>query len=172
MSLQVRTAYLYTSLPSNMIATLKMSCAIRKPAYSIYETKDPDQRLCFRYIVQFLYFLNKNFKLLAILCGCTAWFVSNLLGSLEDRLSHDVAQNVFSKFQYLVTQNSAVKACIKCCKKKAGKSLYKKVKKELEDSDWPPVGQVTYMSANQDEEQNDTQVYIDNVGLDASINLS
>ena len=65
-----------------------------------------------------------------------------------------------------------MKTCIKCCKKKVGKSLYKKVKKELEDSDWPPVGQVTYMSANQDGENNDSQVYIDNVGLDVSINLS
>ena len=72
----------------------------------------------------------------------------------------------------MVTQNNAVKACIKFCKKKSGKSMYKIVKKELEDSDWPPVGQVTYMSANQEEGISDTQVYIENVGLDASINLS
>ena len=31
------------------------------------------------WIVQYLYFLNKNFKPLAISSGCTAWFVSDLV---------------------------------------------------------------------------------------------
>lgn len=74
--------------------------------------------------------------------------------------------------EYLVTENQLVKACIKRCKKKETKTQYKKIKKELEKSDWPPVGQVTYMSANHDAENSDTQVYIDNTPLDASINLS
>ena len=46
------------------------------------------------------------------------------------------------------------------------------IKKELETSDWPPVGQVTYMSANLDEDDNNTQVYIDSIPLDGSINIS
>ena len=71
-----------------------------------------------------------------------------------------------------MTENRAVKSCIKCCTKKATKSKYKKIISELEDSDWPPVGQVTYMSANHDEANNDTHVYVDNIALDASINLS
>ena len=44
-------------------------------------------------IVQSLYFLYiRNFKPLAILCGCTARFVSNLVGNPEDRFSHNEAQ--------------------------------------------------------------------------------
>ena len=39
-----------------------------------------------------LYFLYiRNFKPLAILCGCTAWFVSDLVGNPEDRFSHNEA---------------------------------------------------------------------------------
>ena len=43
-------------------------------------------------IVQFLYMYFLNFKPLAIFCGCTARFVSDLVGNPEDRLSHDEAQ--------------------------------------------------------------------------------
>ena len=48
-----------------------MSFVVRKPAFCIRENKDADQlrgnreadqRLCFRYIVQFLYFLNPKFQ--------------------------------------------------------------------------------------------------------------
>ena len=78
----------------------------------------------------------------------------------------------FTLFQYLVTENNAVKHCIKCIKKKKSSSKYKMIKKELETSDWPPVGQVTYMSANLDEDDNNTQVYIDSIPLDGSINVS
>ena len=46
-----------------------------------------DQRLCFRNIVKI-----RNFKVLAISCGCTAWFVSNLVGNPEVRFSRDKAQ--------------------------------------------------------------------------------
>ena len=31
-------------------------------------------------------------KILAIFCGCTAWFVSDLVGNPEDRFSRDEAQ--------------------------------------------------------------------------------
>ena len=44
-------------------------------------------------IVQSLYFLNpKYFKPLVIFIDCTAWFVSYLVGNLEDRFSHNEAQ--------------------------------------------------------------------------------
>ena len=33
-----------------------------------------------------------NFKPLAIFDGCTAWFVSDMVGNPEDRFSHDTAQ--------------------------------------------------------------------------------
>ena len=51
-----------------------------------------DQVLCFAtWIVQSLNFLNPNFKSIAIFCGCTAWFVSDLVGNLEDRFSRNTA---------------------------------------------------------------------------------
>ena len=34
----------------------------------------------------------RNFKPLAILCGCTVWFVWGLVGNPEDRFSHNEAQ--------------------------------------------------------------------------------
>ena len=37
----------------------------------------------------------RNFKLLAILCGCTAWFVWDLVGNPEDRLSHKEAHMIY-----------------------------------------------------------------------------
>ena len=42
-------------------------------------------------IVQSLYFLNPNFKLLTISCGCTARFVSDLVENPEDWFSHNEA---------------------------------------------------------------------------------
>ena len=43
----------------------------------------------------------RNFKPLAIFCGCTAWFVSDLVGNHEDRFSHNEAHI------YLGQSNSA-----------------------------------------------------------------
>ena len=69
-----------------------------KPDFCICENKDADQlcsnreadqRLCFRYIDASSI---RNFKPLAILCGCTAWFVSDLVGNSKDRFSHNEAQ--------------------------------------------------------------------------------
>ena len=72
---------------------------MRKPAFCICENKGADQlhvnhaanqRLCFRYIeskVQSLYF--RNLKALAIFCGCTVRFVSDLVGNPKDRFSRD-----------------------------------------------------------------------------------
>ena len=76
---------------------------MRKPAFCICENKDADQlrgnreadqRLCFRYTDSTIPLLpiEKNFKLLAILCGCTARFVSDLVGNPKDRFSHNKAQ--------------------------------------------------------------------------------
>ena len=75
---------------------------MRKPVLCICENKDADQlhshcaaeqRLCFRYTDSTIPLLPKseNFKPLAIFCGCTAWFVSDLVGNPEDRFSHNQA---------------------------------------------------------------------------------
>ena len=64
-----------------------------KSAFCICENKDADQRLCFRYTDTTIPLLSKseNFQPLAIFCGCTAWFVWNLVGNPEDRFSHNEA---------------------------------------------------------------------------------
>ena len=81
---------------------------MKKPAFCTCKDKDADQLrvnhaadqgLCFCHIINTNYnpstFQIGNFKPLAIFCGCTARFVSDLVGNPEDRLSHDIAQNVF-----------------------------------------------------------------------------
>ena len=76
---------------------------MRKPDFCICENKDADQlrgdreadqRLCFRYIDSTIPLLSKfrNFKPLAIFCGCTVRFVSDLVGNPEDRFSQNEAQ--------------------------------------------------------------------------------
>ena len=75
---------------------------MRRPAFCICENKDADQlrgnreadqRLCFRYTDSKFPLLSKSeiFKSLAIMCGCTAWFVSDLVGNPEDRFSQNEA---------------------------------------------------------------------------------
>ena len=69
---------------------------MRKPAIYICINKDADQLhgyhaayLAFVFatqIVQSLYFLNPNFKPLAIFCGCAAWFVSVKVGDQKTSL--------------------------------------------------------------------------------------
>ena len=70
---------------------------MRKPAFCICKNKDADQlrsdcaadqRLCIRYIYSTI---PLNFRPLAILCGCTAWLVWDLVGNPEDRFSHNEA---------------------------------------------------------------------------------
>ena len=75
-----------------------MSRVMRKPAFCICVNKHAgnrtaDQRLCFRYIGSSIPLLPifRNFKHLAIFCGCTARFVSDLIGDSEDKFSHDAA---------------------------------------------------------------------------------
>ena len=68
-----------------------MSHIMRKPAFCICKNKGADQlhsnqaadqRLCFRYIDSTISLLAKgNFKPLAIFCGCTVWFVLDLVGN-------------------------------------------------------------------------------------------
>ena len=91
---------------------------MRKPAFCICENKDADQlrgnretdqRLCFiaTGIVQSLYFLNRNFKHLDIFCGCTAWFVWDLVGNPDDRFSQNEAQVISGHSVALLSCTSA-----------------------------------------------------------------
>ena len=79
-----------------------MSLVVRKPAFCIYENKDPDQlrgnreadqRLCFRYTDSTIPLLPKSeiSSLLTIFYRSTAWFVSDLVENPEDRFSHNEA---------------------------------------------------------------------------------
>ena len=70
---------------------------MRKPVFCICKNKDADQirgnreadqRLCFRYTYSTII---RNFQPLAIFCGCTARFLSDLVGNPEDRFSHNEA---------------------------------------------------------------------------------
>ena len=71
---------------------------MRIPTFCICENKDADQFrgnreayecLCIRYIDSTIPLLSKSL----VFCGCTAPFVSGLVGNPEDRFSHDVAHN-------------------------------------------------------------------------------
>ena len=71
-----------------------MSRVMNKPAFCICENKDAAQlhsnrAASFRYIDSTII---RNFKPLAIFCGCTAWFVLDLVGNTEDRFFHVTAQ--------------------------------------------------------------------------------
>ena len=87
------------SLPP-YLDNIHISRAMTKPDLCLCRNKgtdqlrrncETDQRLCFRYtIVQFLYFLNPNFRSLAI-CACTSWFVWDLVGNPFDWFSYVAA---------------------------------------------------------------------------------
>ena len=77
-----------------------MRHVIRKPAFCVCENKGADQLpsncaadqcLCFHYRDSTISILPKTkiFKPLAIFCGCTARFVSDLVGNPKDRFSRD-----------------------------------------------------------------------------------
>ena len=81
-----------------------MSLVIRKPAFCICENKDvdqlrgnreADQRLCFRYTNSTIPLLLMTSEIssldLAIFCGGTDRFVSDLVGNPEDRFSQNEA---------------------------------------------------------------------------------
>ena len=78
---------------------------MRKHDFCISDNKDADQlrsncktdqRLCFRYIDLSTYYI-QNFKPLAILCGCTTWYVSDLVGNPKDRFSRNAAQIIVNE---------------------------------------------------------------------------
>ena len=83
-----------------------MSLIMRKTVFCICENKDADQlrghreadqRLCFRYTdstIPLLPIKIRNFKPLAIFCGCTARFMSDLVGNPEDWFSHNEAHMI------------------------------------------------------------------------------
>ena len=78
-----------------------MSLVVRKLAFCICENKDTDQlcgnheadqRLCFCHMdTQSFYFLNTKFQASSHLLGCTAWFVSDLVGNPKYQFSHNEA---------------------------------------------------------------------------------
>ena len=81
---------------------------MRKPEVCICENKDADQlrgnreadqHLCFRYTDSTIPLLSisKILKPLAIFCGCTAWFVCDLVENPEDRFSHNEAHLTISE---------------------------------------------------------------------------
>ena len=77
---------------------------MRKLAFCICENKDTDrvcsnreadQRLCFRYIDSTIPLLPKS-EISSIFCGCTARFVSDLVGNPEDWFFSDEDQMIVS----------------------------------------------------------------------------
>ena len=76
-----------------------MSHIMRKLVFAYAKTKAAVKRLCFGHIDSTIYFL--NFKPLDIFCGCTARFVSDLVGNPDDRFRRDAAK------MSLVTKTSA-----------------------------------------------------------------
>ena len=82
-----------------ILKTYLMSRAMRIPVFGYARTKTQISCAVMKLIcafvfvtliVKFLYFL--NVKPLAILCCCTARFVSDLVGNPQDKVSHDAAQ--------------------------------------------------------------------------------
>ena len=59
-------------------------------------------------IIRSLFFLNPKFQASSIFCGCTARFVSDLVGNPEDRFSHNEAHlmpiNIWACSVYNVIQ--------------------------------------------------------------------
>ena len=77
-----------------------MSRDVKKPDFRTCENKDADQlrgnrkadqRLCLRYIASTIPLLPRSYilKPLVIFCGCSAPFVSDLVGNPEDRFSSE-----------------------------------------------------------------------------------
>ena len=99
-----QTGWTHQSLV-NLLHVCHMSLVVRKPAFCICENKDADQlrgnreadqHLCFSLMDSTIPLLlkSKKIKPLAIFCGCTARFVSDLVGNPEDRFSHNEAHMI------------------------------------------------------------------------------
>ena len=95
---------------------LHLSLVVRKPAFCICKNKEADQlrddreadqHLCFRYTDGTIPLLSDSeisSLYIAIFCGSTVPFVSDLVGNPEDRFSHNEAHfciNLFHKFLFL-----------------------------------------------------------------------
>ena len=72
-----------------------------KGADQLHSNCKADQSLCFCYTDSTISLLPKsdNFKLLAIFCGSTDQFVSDLIGNPKARFSHVTAQIVFDNLR-------------------------------------------------------------------------
>ena len=86
-ALCIRTAPCTLHVTFHFCKVNKISHVMRKPAFCIHVIQR--QRLCFCYID------STKFKPLATFCGCTARFVSDLVGNPEDRFSRDVTQRTW-----------------------------------------------------------------------------
>ena len=79
-----------------------MSRIVRKPDFCLCENKVAAKLIsAFVFatrIVQFLFFLNPKFQLLAHFCDCTGRFVSDLGGHPEDRFSRVLAHNHYHHY--------------------------------------------------------------------------
>ena len=109
---------------------------MRKPAFCKCENKDADQlrgnreadqRLCFRCTDSTIPLLPKSE---AIFCGCTARFVSDLVGNPEDRFSHNEARFVTGQSALTIAQKSGDKSVISLIESYANKSVCLKNKKK------------------------------------------
>ena len=72
-----------------------MSRVMRKPFFAYAKTKAQISAfVSATWIEKILYLLSllRNFKPLAVFCGCSLRFVSDLVGNLENRFSHNEAQ--------------------------------------------------------------------------------
>ncbi|XP_071110416.1 polyamine-transporting ATPase 13A3-like isoform X1 [Haliotis cracherodii] len=60
-----------------------------------------------------------------------------------------VAFAIMSSFmEYMIVDSSMLKPCYKAIKKRGPQNRYKVVENEIKNSDWPPVGQVTFPTTN------------------------
>ena len=100
-----------------MYVQFNKSLVVREPAFYICKNKDADhsyctadKRICFRYIdITITLFLNPEFKLLAIFCGCTTglcrtWSETPKTGFLTARLiclTKGYLQNFIFQMGYL-----------------------------------------------------------------------
>ena len=64
---------------------------MRKPAFAYAKTKTQISFAVTAKLISAFVFATQNFKPLAIFCGCTVRFVSDLVGNSEDRFSHNEA---------------------------------------------------------------------------------
>ena len=77
--------------------SLYMSCFMRKPNFKLWESKDAvtAQLICtFVFAARIVQFF--SFKLLAFLCDCTDWFVSDLIRNPEEWFSRIAAAHICS----------------------------------------------------------------------------